>query len=57
MRAFNKLSDCVANLNKAAIVPENDDVCHVCADGGSLVCCERCPRSFHAECHAQKFGQ
>lgn len=24
--------------------------CFICAKGGTLVCCETCPTSFHAEC-------
>jgi hypothetical protein len=26
------------------------DYCHACTKGGSLICCDRCPRSFHAGC-------
>ncbi|KAL4428317.1 hypothetical protein ABPG75_002406 [Micractinium tetrahymenae] len=29
---------------------ENDDLCHVCALGGDLVCCEACPAVLHAAC-------
>ncbi|XP_041093846.1 nuclear body protein SP140-like protein [Polyodon spathula] len=29
----------------------NDDDCKVCSHGGSLVCCDRCPLAFHADCH------
>ena len=29
---------------------ENQDFCQVCGDGGSLVCCPRCPVSVHLEC-------
>uniref|UniRef100_A0A251KR14 Zinc finger PHD-type domain-containing protein n=1 Tax=Manihot esculenta TaxID=3983 RepID=A0A251KR14_MANES len=28
---------------------DNDDLCIVCADGGSLVLCDGCPRAFHKE--------
>lgn len=28
----------------------NHDNCDACNDGGSLLCCDSCPRSFHLEC-------
>ncbi|KAJ8715497.1 hypothetical protein PYW07_009979 [Mythimna separata] len=28
----------------------NTGWCFICAQGGSLICCEYCPTSFHAEC-------
>ncbi|KAA0705984.1 Nuclear body protein SP140-like protein [Triplophysa tibetana] len=29
----------------------NDDDCYECYTGGSLVCCDECPRVFHRACH------
>ena len=28
----------------------NKHYCNVCKDGGELLCCDRCPRSFHPAC-------
>ena len=30
----------------------NDQYCHVCDDGGELLCCEYCPRAYHVEVRA-----
>ncbi|XP_046385896.1 PHD finger protein 12 [Ischnura elegans] len=29
----------------------NHDSCDACSEGGDLLCCDRCPASFHLQCH------
>ncbi|XP_068159975.1 PHD finger protein 12 [Drosophila tropicalis] len=29
----------------------NHDFCDACEEGGNLLCCDRCPSSFHLQCH------
>ncbi|EFN85607.1 PHD finger protein 12 [Harpegnathos saltator] len=29
----------------------NHDFCDACKDGGELICCDRCPASYHLQCH------
>ena len=38
-------------------VDDNDDQCSVCGDGGGLLCCVSCPRSFHEQCVRDSLGK
>lgn len=29
----------------------NEDYCAVCHNGGELICCDTCPKVYHASCH------
>ncbi|KAL0962766.1 hypothetical protein UPYG_G00345070 [Umbra pygmaea] len=40
--------------DKALGAPEddpNEDWCAVCQNGGELLCCDKCPKVFHLNCH------
>ncbi|XVE65153.1 hypothetical protein DITRI_Ditri07aG0158400 [Diplodiscus trichospermus] len=43
-RAFNN------KVPKTTTDQENDDSCLICAEGGYLICCERCPSVVHPNC-------
>ena len=35
---------------RTPVVPENQNYCQLCWDGGTLYCCTRCPGSYHLQC-------
>lgn len=30
---------------------DHDSQCHVCGEDGELICCDRCPKVYHFDCH------
>uniref|UniRef100_A0A4W5KTF0 Tripartite motif containing 24 n=1 Tax=Hucho hucho TaxID=62062 RepID=A0A4W5KTF0_9TELE len=48
------MADPQPDQEKSPGVPEddpNEDWCAVCQNGGELLCCDRCPKVFHLNCH------
>ena len=39
-----------SKLEGSTIFLENEDDCDICLNGGELLCCDRCIRSYHKEC-------
>ncbi|XP_059080477.1 uncharacterized protein LOC131878504 isoform X2 [Tigriopus californicus] len=39
-----------ANRKSGGSLHVNTNWCFLCSKGGSLICCEKCPASFHTEC-------
>jgi len=46
-----RVINAVAKDEKPLFEGEHSDWCYVCDDGGDLVCCDYCEKSFHLNCH------
>ncbi|KAF3553685.1 hypothetical protein F2Q69_00012284 [Brassica cretica] len=38
------------SMDQKFSIRENDDICRIFQDGGELLCCDTCPRSYHIVC-------
>ncbi len=48
--AVKKSQELEAKLKPAIVLDGNVDYCDICRSTGNLVCCDKCPRSFHGYC-------
>lgn len=39
-----------AKVTKKRKIVDHEDYCHVCNDGGDLICCDNCPLVYHVRC-------
>lgn len=50
LNTFSYLRSPITDKNGQKDDP-NEDWCAVCLDGGELMCCDKCPKVFHQNCH------
>ncbi|XP_051152448.1 uncharacterized protein LOC127266298 [Andrographis paniculata] len=48
-QSLHEFAKCLLQRHKSSS-KKNNTICSICADGGKLVFCDSCPRSFHKEC-------
>ncbi|XP_073702886.1 uncharacterized protein [Garra rufa] len=53
LRIHSLLCECgkCSTQEKDVMAQNNDDECFVCDSEEDLVCCDKCPRAFHSDCH------
>ncbi|XP_050957954.1 uncharacterized protein LOC127159050 [Labeo rohita] len=53
LRIHSHKCECVkcSTQEEDVMAQNNDDECYVCRSEDNLVCCDKCPRAFHAHCH------
>jgi len=43
-------------VRRPRVTDNHDDSCLICADGGDLMCCEKCPSTYHPRCIGLQVG-
>ncbi|XP_073688944.1 uncharacterized protein [Garra rufa] len=53
LRIHSLLCECgkCSTQEEDVMAQNNDDECFVCDSEEDLVCCDKCPRAFHSDCH------
>lgn len=49
-KSINDKKNAVVTYYRQPGKEHNRDFCDACHEGGDIVCCDRCPRSYHITC-------
>jgi hypothetical protein len=55
--ALSKIPKTILTSDELERSQTNDDECYICDDGGFLICCDFCSKSFHLLCHIPALGK